>query len=496
MQHVTWPPLSDSPVKFASFGFAQGDKEYSSTHGGITMDKYIANPGELDPDFGDSGYAYFPFPPGSLDSGAVFSTTLDSADRISWAGGVKIDQKVFYYFARLDAKGVLESDPGFVEIEDPELDPSLYQGQLFQFISPATPEPDSNYIAQAVCTTLKDDDWLWHAAIGHYQNNFAALAGFGKKGMILIKPDSQRNANATFTAPPEQPPTAKPGIESKVPEQLKNRFKDEVSPHTVRSVLLGENIKTLYASSLEFQPNSQRLWVALHDARTGAPVPGLGPDGSQSQWLIPSFLDGTFVPWGCCFFKDGGFVLAGKEGAASIVARYKSNGELDTDFNQTGFIQLANGSIQVAADESRIIVSQGDSHLEAGRPINLTIRVYHKQTGLPDTQFNGDGVLTIEVDPGSDIRTLTTESIMLAPDGSIYLAGNLFHVGESTFYQQGVIHKVTHDGRLDANFASGGRYLVPTDKFFALRAAHLGSDGLRFISQLANGDKCAMKLFI
>ncbi|WP_200625960.1 hypothetical protein [Pseudomonas sp. LAM2023] len=461
------------------------------------MSKYAKNPGELDTDFGIDGYARLPVPQDALSSGGVYSTTIDSANRITWVGGAPIDGEDFYFFARLDAKGIWEADPGFVAIEDPALDPSLSYGQEFHFITPATPALDSNYIAHSKCATWTGEDWLWQAAVGQYQNNFAPLDGFGVKGMMLVRPDSQRIPTATSTAKHEQRPKTKPAHEAKIPKNLKNRYKDEVFAPATRSVLLGNTIKTLYASSLDGQPNSQRLWVALHDAETGAPVTGLGPDGTQSQWLIPNFLGETFEPWGCHFFKDGGFVLAGKEGAPGIVARYKSNGELDTDFNQAGFIELANRSIQLGADESRIIISQGTYFTsEAGRTINLTIRVYNKQTGLPDTQFNGDGVLSIDIDPGADIRALTTEAILVAPEGSIYIAGNLLHMEQSSFYQQGIIHKVTQDGRLDANFASEGRYLVPTDRLNTLRAAYLGADGLRFISQLNEGGRCAMKLFI
>lgn len=461
------------------------------------MSTYLKNPGELDTDFGIDGYARLPVPQGAPSSGGVYSTTIDSANRITWVGGVSIDGENFFFFARLDAKGIWEPDPGFVAIEVPGLDLSLSFAQEFHFITPATPVLDSRYIAHSQCATLTGEGWLWQAAVGHYRNNFAPLDGFGVKGMILVRPDSQRTPTATSTAKHEQRPKTKPANEAKIPENLKNRYKDEAFAPATRSVLLGNTIKTLYASSLDGQPNSQRLWVALHDAETGAPVTGLGPDGTQSQWLIPNLLGDTFEPWGCHFFKDGSFVLAGKEGAPGIVARYKSNGELDTDFNQTGFIELANRSIQLGADESRIIISQG-TYLtsEAGRTINLTVRVYDKQTGLPDTQFNGNGVLSINIDPGSDIRALSTDSILLAPDGAIYIAGNLFHLEDFEFYQQGIIHKITQDGRLDTNFASEGRYLVPTDKFDALRAAHLGADGLRFISQLNEGGRCAMKLFI
>lgn len=461
------------------------------------MSQYAKNSGELDTDFGKDGYARFPVPQGALSSGTVYSATTDSANRVTWVGGAPIDGEDFYFFARLDAKGILEPDLGFVAIEDPVLDPSLSYVQEFHFVTPATLAQDANYIAHSKCATWTGEDWLWQAAVGHYQNNLTPLDGFGVKGLILVRPDGQPIATAISTARHEQRPKTKPANAAKIPENLKNRYRDEVFAPATRSVLLGNTIKTLYASSLDAQSNSQRLWVALHDAETGGPVHGLGPDGSQSQWLIPSLMGGTFEPWGCHFFNNGGFVLAGKEGAPGIVARYKSNGELDTDFNQTGFIQLADRSIQLGADESRIIISQGTYFTsEPGRTINLTIRAYHRQTGLPDTQFNGDGVLSIDIDPGADIRALTTEAILVAPEGSIYIAGNLVHMDQSGFYQQGIIHKVTQDGRLDANFASTGRYLVPTEQLNTLRAAYLGADGLRFISQLNEGGRCAMKLFI
>ncbi|ANI34496.1 hypothetical protein OO256_08480 [Pseudomonas sp. DCB_CB] len=460
------------------------------------MSTRIYKAGELDLEFGDEGYAKLPEPPNALHTPSSYAWTIDSAGRMIWTAGTAIDNKLFYYWTTLDAKGVWQPKPGFVEIEDSPIDPALSNEQKIYFLTPATAEGNSTFITCSQCNILENDDRLYYAAIGHFQNNFTPLDGFGTKGMIVVRPDG----HPTSTTPPStaiahRRSEANCLSDASTPEQLQREDRGRAMAPATRSVLFGNTIKTLYASSLDSQPN-QTVWLALHDAQTGVPVAGLGPDGSRSQWQIKNFFDSDslFVPQGCHFFEDGGFALVGTEAGESIVARYKSNGQLDLDFNKVGFIRLSAHTIQLGADEDRIVIAVSTPLIT--EPVKLLLQVYDKHTGALDTTFNETGTLSIKIDLGMMIKGIGTQNVIIGQTGDIYIAGNLFYYDGPAMSDRGIVHRVTRDGKLDVSFGSGGRYVFP-DKVTKLEEAQLRPDGLQFVALLdENAGYCAMKLLI
>lgn len=359
------------------------------------MSTRIYKAGELDLEFGDEGYAKLPEPPNALHTPSSYAWTIDSAGRMIWTAGTAIDNKLFYYWTTLDAKGVWQPKPGFVEIEDSPIDPALSNEQKFissrprqpKGIRPSSPAPNVIYWKMTTGSIMP--------LSGTFKTT-SPLDGFGTKGMIVVRPDG----HPTSTTPPStaiahRRSEANCLSDASTPEQLQREDRGRAMAPATRSVLFGNTIKTLYASSLDSQPN-QTVWLALHDAQTGVPVAGLGPDGSRSQWQIKIFdSDSLFVPQGCHFFEDGGFALVGTEAGESIVARYKSNGQLDLDFNKVGFIRLSAHTIQLGADEDRIVIAVSTPLIT--EPVKLLLQVYDKHTGALDTTFNETGTLSIKL---------------------------------------------------------------------------------------------------
>ncbi|MGA9663388.1 MAG: hypothetical protein WBQ92_17050 [Pseudomonas alloputida] len=453
--------------------------------------------GTLDLKFGDQGYADLPKPENAQTIPTSYSWKIDAAGRMIWIAGTVVDNKIYSYWTSLDAQG--KPEPVFVEIEDSPLDPELRDEREIRFITIAKVDGSLRFITHSECATFKNNDWLYHAVVGHFQSNYFPLEGFGTKGMIRVQPEDESSTPAASSAISEyQRSEADTSKRTSNSDQLQQAEVNEaaVSGAASRSVLVGKTIKTLYASSHFSQPNSQKLWLALHDAQTGEPVAGLGPNEDKSQWQIKDFIgsDGPFVPTDAHFFEDGGFALTGMEETESFVARYKSNGQLDLDFNIIGYLNFGSHNIQLGADEHRIVVALGS--ILSSDSVKLLVKVCDKHTGEPDTAFNGTGTLSIDLDIDAKIRAFHAGTVIIGPTGAIYIAGNLYILDGDSISQRGIIYRITHDGKPDVSFGSGGRYLVP-DEVTRISGAQLGPNGLRFVAMRNdNSGYCAMQLLI
>lgn len=453
--------------------------------------------GTLDLKFGDQGYAALPKPENAQAFPASYSWNIDAAGRMIWIAETVVDNDIYTYWTSLDAQG--KPEPVFVEIENSSIDPELRGEREIRFFTLAKIDDSLRFITHSQCLTQKNNDLSYHAVVGHFQSNYLPLEGFGTKGMIRVQPEEWSSTPAASTALSEyhRSETDASKITSHSnPLQQAEVKEAAVSGAASRSVLFGKTIKTLYASSHYLQPNSQKFWLALHDAQTGEPVAGLGPNEDQSQWQIKDFRggDAPFRPTDAHFFEDGGFALTGMEETDSFVARYKSNGQLDLDFNKIGYLNFGSHNIQLGADEHRIVVALGS--ILSNDSVKLLVKVCDKHTGEPDTAFNGTGTLSIDLDLGAKIRAFNAGTVIIGPTGAIYIAGNLYMLDGDSISQRGIIYRITHDGKPDVSFGTGGRYLVP-DEVTRISAAQLGPNGLRFVAMRSDDSGyCAMQLLI
>jgi uncharacterized delta-60 repeat protein len=147
------------------------------------------------------------------------------------------------------------------------------------------------------------------------------------------------------------------------------------------------------------------------------------------------------------------------------VARFNSNGSLDTSFGGTGSVITDFGVGSHYAED--LIIQNDGKIIAAGGGSGYFLLARYNVDGTLDTSFDGDGkVISYVVTNGG-----TTGSIMeiaLQPDGKIVAVG--FGAG-----QGGLVARYNVDGSLDTSFGTSG--LVDHPDFFTIAGVGLQSDG-------------------
>ncbi|MCK6405225.1 MAG: cadherin domain-containing protein, partial [Rhodocyclaceae bacterium] len=146
---------------------------------------------------------------------------------------------------------------------------------------------------------------------------------------------------------------------------------------------------------------------------------------------------------------DGKIVVVGNHNGGSLVVRYNADGTLDTGFDGDGERLIDLG----AGDDGAYCVSQqsdgklviGGYGLGSGGYSDFAV-VRLEANGSFDNSFSEDGVLKLSASSYSDIAY----AIAIQSDGKILLSG------ESGSGSNAVVSRVNPDGSLDTAFGSGG----------------------------------------
>ncbi len=159
--------------------------------------------------------------------------------------------------------------------------------------------------------------------------------------------------------------------------------------------------------------------------------------------------------------SDGKILVAGTSGTDTVsddfaLARYNSNGTLDTTFNGAGKLTTDFGgsesgmSVTILSD-GKILVA-GTSTLPGGNADFALAR--YNENGSLDSTFHGDGKLT--TDFGGDD---TAQSVVLQSDGKILVAGSSIVImdGVAMFNSNFALVRYNVDGSLDTTFHGDGR---------------------------------------
>lgn len=145
-------------------------------------------------------------------------------------------------------------------------------------------------------------------------------------------------------------------------------------------------------------------------------------------------------------------------GTANIdfaVVRYKSNGELDSDFGDTGIVTTPIGSGNdwgeaVAVQPDGKIVVAGST--QRGSVYDLALTRY-TITGSLDSTFNGTGIVT---NPTSGLYSV--HSVAIQSDGKIVAVGDSSNGGGTTDV---FVSRYTITGSLDTTFNNSGSVTTP-----------------------------------
>lgn len=170
--------------------------------------------------------------------------------------------------------------------------------------------------------------------------------------------------------------------------------------------------------------------------------------------------------------RDGRILVAGtsNSGGANVLAlaRYNSNGRLDTTFNGTGKVTttvgdgLANEVCMALQADGRIVVA-GSMWIGAGYDFAA---VRYNSNGSLDTSFNGTGIATTPIGSGFDVAF----SVAVQGDGKIIAAG----------YSTGLHFSLVRynlNGSLDTTFGGTGKVITDIGTESLIYSVALQPDG-------------------
>ncbi|RLS73949.1 MAG: hypothetical protein DWH99_02165, partial [Planctomycetota bacterium] len=178
--------------------------------------------------------------------------------------------------------------------------------------------------------------------------------------------------------------------------------------------------------------------------------------------VTTDFDGGDDIAYSVAIQSDGKIVVAGKRykvvgGDDFALTRYNSNGSLDTTFDADGKVTTAVGS---SNDYARSIAIQSDGKIVvAGNSLNGSRSDFaltrYNSNGSLDTTFDGDGKVTTDFGGGDD----HAYSISIQSDGKIVVAGfsGIGTIDSKDF----ALTRYNSNGSLDTTFDGDGK--VTTD---------------------------------
>jgi uncharacterized delta-60 repeat protein len=145
---------------------------------------------------------------------------------------------------------------------------------------------------------------------------------------------------------------------------------------------------------------------------------------------------------------NGRILLAGRSTTAgAVVARLRSNGAPDPDFDSDGRVTVGTGTL------SAVIVQPDRKILVAGNALGSAMMTVTRlnTNGTPDTTFDGDGTATIDFGSLAD----ACNAALLQPDGKIVVAGFTQAVDSPL-----AVARLNGNGSPDATFSADGKVIV------------------------------------
>ena len=197
-------------------------------------------------------------------------------------------------------------------------------------------------------------------------------------------------------------------------------------------------------------------WVTIDaPVRSTASVPGFGTTGK----VTTAIGSGADVIRDMAVQSDGKIVVAGVGSNGNdndfAVARYNTNGSLDTTFDGDGKFTRGWG---FGHDEANAVAIQPDGKIVvAGTSYNGTAFLYTlvrlNPNGSLDTTFDSDGIVTTAVNAkNNDI----VQSVIVQSNGKIVAAGQSYN-GSNTDFS---LVRYNSNGSLDTTFNSTGKVVT------------------------------------
>lgn len=225
--------------------------------------------------------------------------------------------------------------------------------------------------------------------------------------------------------------------------------------------------------NIEAGPGSEQVidWALLRYLPDGTLDSSFSTDGKQT-----TDFGGSAAARAVAVLSDGRLVVTGSAGGNFGVARYASDGSLDTSFSSDGKQTTDFGNndfanaLAIQAD-GRIVASGGSKN---GSSSKFALARYTSDGSL-DTTLSDDGRQTTDFPGGIDVAN----GVAIDTAGKLVLAGGLTDTlgGEAPPYDM-ALARYSPDGSLDATFSDDGMHTTDLGGFEAASGGvALQSDG-------------------
>ena len=202
-------------------------------------------------------------------------------------------------------------------------------------------------------------------------------------------------------------------------------------------VLVAHSMVNMYASSYGRAPQGgvvitpSTLSTVIASYVQPITTAGLIDQSFGAKGTVTTDVTGhNSVAYSCLVQPDGKIVVVGKGNNGvhdeMIVARYNSDGSLDTSFGINGVVKTdagTNGSVAASCgmqSDGKIVVAGWESDLGLGYSIFAVAR--YNTNGSLDTTFGTNGIATTNVTTGNNSYANAT-SCIVQPDGKIIASG-------------------------------------------------------------------------
>jgi uncharacterized delta-60 repeat protein len=179
----------------------------------------------------------------------------------------------------------------------------------------------------------------------------------------------------------------------------------------------------------------------------------LDPSFDDDGKVTTNFTTGGDGAYAVAIQQDGRIVAAGyaADGGRFALARYKTDGSLDTTFDGDGMVTT---DFSVSADLAMGVAIQGDGRIvAAGYAFGSTVFALarYQTDGSLDATFDGDGKVTTDFTANLDIA----HSVAIQANGKLLAAG--YADGGAKF----ALARYDIDGTLDTTFSGDGKTTTP-----------------------------------